>query len=123
MDRYLEPLYGTGSRLVPRMAALVPDGHPAIDSEWVAELDALADIVWSLELRAGWLRRAKERIEEGAYVLVRGEPQPAALRELKAELREGSNAVLFASARAQAAWNDLTDPGGFRAEHRWVSIP
>ena len=119
LDRHMEPLLGPGARVLPRIVALVEAGHPGAGDPWIADVRRGAEVVWALRADEGWVARAREALEEGETVYLRGEPALEDMEELARAVGTDAEGLVPASPRAQEAWDGLTGRGGIRApEHR-----
>ena len=120
LDRYFQLLYRPGSRLVPRLVALVAGG-PA---RWVDELRRQADVVRCLSASSNWIERAASWARDGETVFVRGNPGLADLARLWKELGpEDARGLVYGSEEAQAAWERMAGGTAFRAPDHRISIP
>ncbi len=119
LDRHMEPLLGPGSRVLPRIVALVEAGHPGAGEAWIAEVRRGAEVVWALDPGPGWVDRAREGLAEGETLYLGGEPGPEDLADLARTAGPDAEGLLFASPGARETWDRLTGRAAFRApEHR-----
>ncbi|MBI5017459.1 MAG: radical SAM protein [Deltaproteobacteria bacterium] len=123
LDRYYRQLYGEGARVVPRLVAVVADGHPAATRLWVDDISQKADVVWSVEGRSGWEHRVSRRARRAEWVLVEGEVREERVRALLAELGDDAAWVLFGCADAERCRGQASRSGGVRAPERRLCLP
>ncbi|GAB4265217.1 MAG: hypothetical protein Kow0092_17390 [Deferrisomatales bacterium] len=123
LDRHLRPLYGPGSRLIPRLLVLVGEGDPAVRPEWLAAVRTRAEVLWAVEAAGDWPRVAAARAGDGESVYVTATPRREALAQLATRLGPDAAGVVFSDPGAQRYWDEQLGADGAVAPDFRMTLP